>query len=193
MSSNLPVLVGRVGRPKGSGSKYTDEIAEEICERVANGEVLVAVIEFDRWGNPRNDPAWPSYSTVFDWADPDCPSHVPSFVQDFARARLKGQHCREERCVLLATHTMEGVEETLTHSAKDGMSLRRTRKDMLEHRKLMIHTLQQYNARVNAPKWAERLQQAAPPESVDDNVIIVEGGLPENEPPPPDNPGETPA
>lgn len=60
---------GKRGRP----SKYTDEIAAMICERIAQGETLVAIC--------RGDDA-PSYSTVLKWR-----AERQEFSEMYARAR----------------------------------------------------------------------------------------------------------
>lgn len=183
MSNNLPVLVKKVGRPKGSGHKYTEEIADEICERVASGEVLLEVIKYDRWGHEREPGPWPSYLTVYEWADPTAPNHIDSFVHRFARARLIGQEVREEANIIEAKRPRKGIVITHTTGGKDGDTTKEVYSDSVERSKLIIYTNQQYNARVNAQKWAERLQQPQVKDaSGDDNTIIVEGGLPDNEP-----------
>lgn len=54
-------------------TSYTDEMADIICERIADGESLKAICE---------DEAMPSKATVFKWL-----SQQPAFVDKYARAR----------------------------------------------------------------------------------------------------------
>lgn len=198
MSSNLPVVVKRpIGRPKGSGSRFTQEIADEICERIAEGETLVGICRTDREGHPREPRSFPAFATVHDWADPGCSCHVPAFVQQFARARLRGQQHLLEECQLIADTPAIGIEEIQEHSAKNGISLRRARKDMLGHRALQIDTRLKLLARMNPQLWNERLQQPASKNTENEDGgpdrLIIEGGLPDNSQPPPPFEGDPPA
>ena len=62
---------------------YTDEIAEEICTRLANGESLIAICE---------DSHMPGRRTVLDWCDAD-----PAFRLKCARARdQQADHAYDE-------------------------------------------------------------------------------------------------
>ncbi|MBY5821474.1 terminase small subunit protein [Rhizobium leguminosarum] len=54
-------------------SKYTEEMADKICERIANGESLKAICE---------DDDMPAKATVFKWL-----GAYPEFVDKYARAR----------------------------------------------------------------------------------------------------------
>jgi hypothetical protein len=54
-------------------STYTEEVADIICERIADGESLKAICE---------DPAMPSKATVFKWL-----SEQPTFSDKYALAR----------------------------------------------------------------------------------------------------------
>lgn len=57
-------------------SKYTDELAEEICTRIANGEPLRAICRDDHM---------PNWTTVYAWINAD-----PELAQRIARARELG-------------------------------------------------------------------------------------------------------
>lgn len=63
-----------MGRP----SDFSQEIADEICERTAKGEPLSVIC---------SDEHLPHFSTVYRWKDAQ-----PSFREDFARAREVGTH-----------------------------------------------------------------------------------------------------
>jgi len=58
-----------MGRP----SSFTQEVADEICERLALGESLIKICECDHS---------PSFVTVFKWL-----RDFPAFLNDYARAR----------------------------------------------------------------------------------------------------------
>ena len=62
-------------RKRGGQSKYTDDLAQEICARMEKGETLRQICTDERM---------PSSSTVTDWCDT-----VPGFAARYARARSK--------------------------------------------------------------------------------------------------------
>jgi hypothetical protein len=177
------VPVKKLGRPKGSGSLYTEEIAEEILERLIDGETLVRICKFDFDGNLRDRGSFPNHATVYDWADPNDPVYRPDFGIRFARARLAQQRNWIESTIDIARTPEPGIEEVVEHSERLGVSIKRSRKDMLGHRALQIETLHKAAARLNPALWAERLQQAAPP-AQDPNAsaprLIIKGGLPDD-------------
>jgi hypothetical protein len=80
-----------MGRP----SSYTDEIADEICERIENGESLIKICEDDHMPNRR---------TVLRWIDA-----IPDFASKHARAReAQGDHAAD-RMSLIENDVLAGV------------------------------------------------------------------------------------
>ena len=68
-----------MGRP----SKYTEEITDDICERLAGGESLVSICK---------DENMPSKSTVFNWLD-----EHKAFLDKYVRAReAQADHLADE-------------------------------------------------------------------------------------------------
>ena len=65
----------RVRRRSGARSLYTPELAAEICERLAEGESLVAIAR---------DPQMPCASAVYDWIE-----RHPEFEAAYVRARQR--------------------------------------------------------------------------------------------------------
>lgn len=191
-TSIVPVKRGR-GRPKGVGSKYTPEIAKEIVDRICEGETLLAVCRQHRDGTPREPGSFPTSRIVHDWADPTQPHSHIDFVAEFARARLEQQRTWLEETIDIANTPEPGFEEIQEHSSKSGVTIRRARKDMLHHRMLKIDTRLKAIARLNPQLWSERLQQAAGANGSqgDDGStrIVIEGGLPDEEPSPIPSPG----
>jgi hypothetical protein len=79
MSLQQPAAPRRRGGRNGSEKVYTEELAEEILDRLAAGESLAAIC---------SDPALPSEKTVRYWAiDENGP---PGFATRYARARSVG-------------------------------------------------------------------------------------------------------
>jgi len=66
----------KVGAPKGSGSKYTPELGQAICERLSKGEPLAQICR---------DKGMPVVDTVLRWTK----EHA-DFAQLYARARAAG-------------------------------------------------------------------------------------------------------
>ena len=72
-------------RPRGRPSRYSDEIAAEICRRISLGESLVSVT---------NDPAMPSETTVIRWLSDD---RYSEFRAMYVRARgQQAEHWADE-------------------------------------------------------------------------------------------------
>jgi hypothetical protein len=165
-------------------------VADEICERLIDGETLVNICKNHQNGEARVRGTFPNHATVYDWADPSSGTAFrPEFAPRFARARLAQHRSWIETTIDIARTPQPGIEEVVEHSEKFGTTIRKARKDMLQHRALQIDTAYRAAARLDPARWAERLQQAAPrdddPAKQPDRLIIM-GGLPEDtdEPPP---------
>lgn len=75
----------------GRQSEYSQEKADAICERLANGEPLRQICR---------DEAMPAWRTVYDWID----AHA-DFAARFARAREAGFDAIAEECLEIADET----------------------------------------------------------------------------------------
>jgi hypothetical protein len=90
---NALVCLGPVKRERGRPSTYTDEIAREICERIAAGETLTAIcLEEDM----------PSMRTVSGWL-----MRRPEFYSEYARAREAQMHIEAEQIREIADNAFE--------------------------------------------------------------------------------------
>lgn len=106
-----------MGRP----SSFTQEIADEICERISQAESLVRICQDERM---------PHVSTVFRW------SHAnQEFRDNLARAREAMADYISYEIKEIADNTQIG--EIVTEKP-DGREVKRA--DMIEHRKLRIDT-----------------------------------------------------
>ena len=82
------------GRP----SSYSDEIADQICKRIASGEGLRAICR---------DEEMPGRQTVLDWLDSE---KFPEFRAKYARAReAQGDYLDEEMQEVANSATPESV------------------------------------------------------------------------------------
>ena len=143
-----------MGRPKGSGSKYTIAISERICDEVSSGKPLRHVCR--EMGLP--------WRTIYDWVD----AH-PDFATRLARARILGEDAIAEECIEIANTPLEGIETTeesttaKTDSDGDDVMLPGTitktkRSDMLGHRKLQIETRLKLLAIWNPKKFGPKVE-----------------------------------
>lgn len=190
-------LPAKIGRPKGTSPYYCDAVADEICERLSEGETLVSICKYDRDGNAREPRTFPSFAAVHDWADPKDRRYVPSFGPRFARARLDQQRYLLEEIVDLSRGQEMALEESIEDEiafAPDGSEVvvarkrKRSRKDEIRRTNMRIQTNINFLSRINPQLWEARLQQPAPaPETTANEAprMIIEGGLPDDDPAPP--------
>ena len=117
----------KMGAPKGSGSKYTEELSDQICELVSNGVNLRKVCRMD---------GMPNWRTIYDWTV----AH-PDFAARLARARELGYDALAEEALEISNTPHLGQKKVYTSGAEEEEdSLTVTEEDMLGHRKLQIET-----------------------------------------------------
>jgi hypothetical protein len=119
--AKAPEAPKKMGAPKGSGSKYTEELADRICDLVSNGVNLRKVCRMD---------GMPSWRTVYDWVV----AH-PDFAARLARAREMGFDALAEEALEISNTPMMGQKQVMGDK-----STFTTVEDMLGHRKLQIET-----------------------------------------------------
>lgn len=127
-------------RPIGRPSSYTEEIAETICERLAEGESLKRICDGD--GMPRK-------ATVFRWLETN-----ESFRDRYARAREAQADALADEIVAIADTTEEG-EETVEKG--DG-SIETRRGDMIQHRRLRVDARKWYASKLAPKKYGEKAE-----------------------------------
>ena len=142
-AQNAPVAKKKLGAPKGSGSKYTEEIADQICELVSNGVNLRSVCRME---------GMPSWRTVYNWV-----VEKPDFGSRLARARELGYDAIAEEALEISNTPKIGTKKVYGSGAKEGEdSLTMTEEDMLGHRKLQIETRLKLLACWNPAKYGNR-------------------------------------
>lgn len=130
-------------KKRGRPSKYTPEIAAEICERLASGESLVSICE---------DPLIPDHASVFRWlADPA----NDSFRESYARAREYWADAEFDNLMHIADTPMVGEKVKVNADGSEEV----TRGDMIEHRRLQVDTRKWALARMRPLKYGERVSQ----------------------------------
>jgi len=123
----------KIGRP----SKYTPELAAEICERLSDGEPLRQICR---------DEHMPAWQKIYEWMAKD-----PNLSGAIAHARDQGYDAIAEDLLQIADTPIMGETET---SSANGLTI--TRQDMLGHRKLQIETRLKLLAKWNPKKYGDR-------------------------------------
>lgn len=124
-----------MGRP----STFTQSLADEICERIADGESLRAIC---------SDDAMPAKSSVFKWLGQD-----EAFADQYARAREAQADSLFDDILLIADTTQEGEKIKVGPNG-----LETTTFDMLEHRKLRVEARKWMAGKLAPKKYGEKQQ-----------------------------------
>jgi len=125
--AKAPEAPKKMGAPKGSGSKYTQDIADQICDLVSNGVNLRSVCRM------QGMPAW---RTVYDWV-----VAKPDFAARLARAREMGYDALAEEALEISNNPVTGIKKVYSSGSEEGKDVVTvTEEDMLGHRKLQIET-----------------------------------------------------
>ena len=147
----------KIGAPKGSGSKYTDDIADRICDLVSNGVNLRKVCRMD---------GMPAWRTVYDWV-----VARPDFAARLARAREMGYDALAEEALEISNTPHIGQKKVFSSGAEEkDDSVTVTEEDMLGHRKLQIETRLKLLACWDPKKYGNKVQLGGDA----DNPIKVE-------------------
>ena len=140
----------KMGAPKGSGSKYTEELAEQICELVSNGVNLREVCRME---------IMPSWRTVYNWV-----VERPYFASRLARARELGYDSLAEEALEIANTPHLGQKKVYSSGAGDDEdSMTVTEEDMLGHRKLQIETRLKLLAVWDPKRYGNKVQLGGDP------------------------------
>lgn len=119
-------------------SSYSQSIADEICDRIANGETLRAICR---------EAGMPAWRTVYDWRV----SH-PQFAARIAQARELGYDAIAEEALDIADTPVEGVRR---EESADGY--KEIRDDMLGHRRLQVDTRLKLLAKWAPKKYGDKI------------------------------------
>lgn len=140
-----PKAPKKMGAPKGSGSKYTEEIADTICDLVSNGVNLRKVCRMD---------GMPSWRTIYNWV-----IERPDFASRLARARELGYDALAEEALEISNTPHIGQKKVFSSGADDkDDSVTLTEEDMLGHRKLQIETRLKLLAVWDPKRYGNKMQ-----------------------------------
>ena len=122
-----------MGRP----SDYTQELADLICERIADGESLRSICR---------EESMPNKSTVFRWLEADA-----AFATKYAHAREAQADSLVDDIVLIADTPLLGVKTKTNEKGE----VETTEGDMIEHRKLQISSRQWLAEKLKPKKYGD--------------------------------------
>lgn len=124
-------------KPQGRPSSYTQKVADEIVERLAEGEPLRQICRDERM---------PSWRTVYDWKSADA-----GFSARIAGAREAGFDAIAEECLEIADDTSR---DTLTDDNGD-----RANTEWISRSKLKIDTRLKLLSKWDPARYGDKLQQ----------------------------------
>ncbi len=148
--------MGARGRPPS----FKQEVADAICERLANGDALVRICELE---------GMPTTTTVRKWlvegARADAPKHLKDFLANYTRAREEQADAIFDECLAIADNATDDVL-FLTEESSDGEGARPAIKhSAIQRAKLQIDTRKWMAAKLRPKKYGERMQVAGDPDA----------------------------
>jgi hypothetical protein len=126
-----------MGRP----SDYSQELADVICERIADGQSLRAICEEEEM---------PNKATVFRWLAAN-----QEFSDQYARAREAQADSLFDEIITIADTTMVGEK---TKTLPDG-KVEVTTGDMIEHRRLRVESRKWMAGKLKPKKYGDKITQ----------------------------------
>lgn len=143
----------------GRHSTFTQEVGEQICLRLSNGEPLRQICR---------DDGMPSWSTVYNWIDDN-----PSFAALFACARARGEDSIAAECMEIADDARNDYMDKL--NAEGEVVGQQLNAEHVQRSKLRIETRLKLLAKWNPKKYGDRTVLAGDP----DAPIASQGATPE--------------
>jgi hypothetical protein len=128
-----------MGRP----SIYSQELADSICERIADGESLRAIC---------SDESMPGRRTVLDWLDDDSKL---DFRAKYARAREAQADWHADEIIELADLPRIGQKVTTKANGDEEV----VTGDMVERARLQIDARKWYAAKLSPKKYGDKVTQ----------------------------------
>ena len=170
--------------PRGRPSQYTEDLAQEICDRIAGGETLIAIC---------SEPGMPKEVTVRGWDFDDRkgrPTPAHGFAAMYARAlEMRVEHELDRLRILAETPvlgTTVTIREVVTKRG-DIVQVREVKRgDAVQARALEIDALKWRIAKIGWHVYGPKTPVPALPAAEVDGTpprLIIEGGLPDEEAP----------
>lgn len=126
---------------RGRPSVYSEEVANEICARLATGESLRAICRSE---------GMPAESTVRGWVI----DNNNGFSAQYARARDLGLDCMADELLEIADTPQIGVKT----KRADGKT-EVTEGDMIEHRRLQVDSRKWFLSKLAPKRYGDKVTQ----------------------------------
>lgn len=136
-------------------SSFTQEMADAICSRLAEGESLRSICR---------DEGMPTEAAVRMWALDD----VQGFGSQYARAREIGYDRLAEEILEIADTPMQGVK-----TVEKATGTETTTGDMIEHRRLQVDARKWMLAKMLPKKYGDKLETTIKGTGAKGEVLIA--------------------
>lgn len=139
---------------RGRPTTFSGTIADQICQRLANGESLRSIVK---------DKHMPEQKTVYNWLlDPD---HKDGFLQQYKEAReLQADHLADETLEIADDATNDWMDRQI--GGEDGDTIRVIDHEHVQRSKLRVDTRKWYVSKVAAKKYGDKLDVTSAGEKV---------------------------
>lgn len=133
------------GRP----TLYTVELADLICERLANGESMRSVCR---------DESMPAMSSVFKWL-----REIPQFSQQYAKAKEESADALVEDMLDIAD---DGTNDWMEKHDKDGENIGwQLNGEHIQRSKLRVDVRKWAASKLKAKKYGDKIELSGDPEN----------------------------
>lgn len=130
---------GEAGRP----TIYSDELAEQICARIANGESLRSICR---------DPDMPERTTVYLWGIRD----RDGFFNRYAQARLMQAQTLFDECIDIAD---DGSNDWMEKTLRSGETIEVVNHEHVSRSKLRVDTRLAMIKKLDPQRFGDKIQQ----------------------------------
>jgi len=143
-------------RPRGRPDIFTQELADEVCRRIAEGKSLRSVCR---------DEDMPGMTTVFKWL-----REKEDFTKQYARAT-------EERTEAMAEDILDisddGTNDWMTITSAGGFEKEVPNNEVLQRSKLRVDTRKWIMSKMKPKKYGDKVDVTSGGEKIVSNTIIV--------------------
>lgn len=146
-----------MGKVKGRPSKYTQDLADAICERLAMGESMRTVSK---------DETMPAMSTMFKWLREN-----DKFSEQYARAKQESADAMAEEILDIAD---DGTNDWETIEFENGYEKEVINHEVLARSRLRVDTRKWLMAKMKPKKYGDKLDVTSDGKAIPQPIINVQ-------------------
>lgn len=145
--------------PRGRPTKYTEEVAAEICSRLSNGETLRGICRDDHL---------PDEVTVRQWASQD----YKGFYAQYARSRDIGLDAMADELMEISDN---GTNDWMERNGAEGNEGYQLNGEHVQRSRLRVDTRKWYLSKLAPKRYGDRqqLEHTSPDGSMTKTVVIL--------------------